>query len=289
MSFVLTTDSNSEIPLSWVKELDLHFLRMPYTLEGQVYDYDLGEHIDIAAFYTELRKGKMPTTMMRNVEEIRAFFESFLQAGSDVLYVAFSSALSGNYLCACQAAEGLRAAYPDRKLIFVNTLAISMAEGQLVGYAARLRTEGKTIEETAAWLEQNKLRSNAYFTVNDLFHLKRGGRVTGTTALMGTVLDIKPILRIDREGRLVQDGKVQSRRKAVSALLNMLLERGEDIENQEITVMHGDCLPDAQVLEKLIRDRCAPKSIRLQIIAPVIAAHAGPGALALIFMGKERE
>jgi DegV family protein with EDD domain len=227
--------------------------------------------------------------MMKNVEEIRAFFEPFLQAGSDVLYVAFSSALSGHYHCACQAADDLRAAYPERKLIVVNTLAIAMAEGQLVYHAARLREEGKTIEETADWLEQNKLRSNAFFTVNDLFHLKRGGRVTGTTALVGTVLDIKPILRIDREGRLVQSGKVQSRRKAISMLLNTLLERGEDIENQEITILHGDCLSDALLLEKQIRGRCSPKSIRVQVVGPVIATHAGPGVLALIFMGKERD
>lgn len=289
MQFILTTDSNSEIPLSWVKDFDVHFLRMPYLLDGQEYAYDLGEKIDIYAFYELLRQGKMPTTFMRNPAEIRAFFEPFLQQGHDVLYVGFSSALSGNFQCVAQAAEELRAEYPDRKLILVDTLSISMVEGLLVYQAAMLRQQGKTIEETAAWLEAHKLHVNACVTVNDLFHLKRGGRVTGATALMGTVLDIKPILRINAAGQLVQDGKVQGRRKAISTLLKALQERGEDLGNQEVVVMHGDCLADAQQLEKMIREKCAPKSIRVQVVGPVIGTHAGPGVLAVIYTGKRRE
>lgn len=288
MSFILVTDSNSEIPLSWVHELDIRFLRMPYTLDGQVYAYDLGEKIDILAFYTELRKGKMPTTMMLNASEIREFFEPLLRGGHDVLYVSFSSALSGNYACACQVAEELRAEYPERKLMLVDTLSISMVEGQLVYRVAHLRKEGKSMEECAAWVEANRLRSNVCVTVDNLFHLKRGGRVTGAMALMGTVLDIKPILRMDREGRLVQDGKVQSRRKAISTLLNTLLERGEDLEHQEVTIVHGDCLQEAEQLKKMILERCAPKSVRVQVVGPVIGTHAGPGVLAIMFMGKER-
>ena len=289
MSYVLATDSNSEIPLSWVEEFDLHFLRMPYILDGQEHDYDLGEKIDIKAFYAELRKGKMPSTVMRNAEEIRAFFEPFLKAGHDLLYISFSSALSGNFTCASQVADELRAEYPDRKLVLVDTLSISMVEGQLVGYAARMRRDGKSLEEVAAWVEANKLRANACFTVDSLFHLKRGGRVTGAKALMGTVLNIKPLLRIDREGRLVQTGQVQSRRKAISTLVNTYLERAEDIEHTELVILHGDCLEDAQLVEKLVRARCTPGSVRLSIVGPVIGTHAGPGVLATVFMGKERD
>ncbi len=288
MSFILATDSNSEIPLEWAKAYDLPFLRMPYALDGQEYDYDLGEKIDIQAFYKLLREGKMPTTMMRNTEEIRAFFEPFLKEGRDVLYLSFSSALSGNFQCATLVAEELRAEYPDRKLVLVDTLSISMVEGQLVGAAARMRAEGKSLEEVRDWVETNKLRANACVTVDNLFHLKRGGRVTGAMALVGTVLDIKPMLRMDREGRLVQDGKVQSRRKAISALVNTYLERAEDIENQELCILHGDCLADAQLVEKMVRERCNPGSVRIQLVGPVIATHAGPGVLATVFMGKER-
>ncbi len=289
MRFILATDSNSEIPHSWVNEYDLHFLRMPYALDGQIYDYDLGEHIDVLAFYEELRKGKMPTTMMRNSHEIRDFFEPFLREGLDVLYLSFSSALSGNFQCATQAAEELRAEYPDRKLVLVDTMSISMVEGQIVHKAAQMRAQGATLEAIVEWVEQNRMRSNAFFTVNDLFHLKRGGRVSGTVALMGTVLDIKPILRENAEGQLVQDGKVQSRRKAISTLLNNCLERIEDAESQEITIMHGDCLADAQLLEKMLRERTNPGSVRIQLVGPVIATHTGPGVLGIVFWGKPRE
>lgn len=289
MRFAMVTDSNSEIPLSWLKEYDLDFLRMPYSLDGQVYDYDLGEKIDALAFYEELRKGKMPTTMMRNVHEIREFFEPFLREGRDLLYVSFSSALSGNFACANQAAEELRVEYPDRKLVLVDTLSISLVEALIVRRAAEMRDQGKTIEEIVAWIEQNRLRYNAYFTVNDLFHLKRGGRVSGAAALMGTVLDIKPLLRLNASGQLVQDGKVQTRRKAIATLVAQCLERAEDIENQEVAIMHGDCLADAQLLEKMLREKCNPRSVRVQMVGPVIATHTGPGVLAIVFWGKERD
>jgi len=289
MSFKLLTDSDAEIPFSWVSELHLDFLRMPYAMDGQVYDYDLGEKIDVPAFYAELRKGKMPTTMMRNAEEIRQFFEPYVREGQDVLYLGFSSALSGNFQCAVQAAEELRADYPDRKLIMVDTLSISMAQGQIVRCAAEMRDQGKAIEEVAAWAEENKLRSNAYFTVDDLFHLKRGGRLSGATALMGTVLNIKPLLRENSAGQLVQDGKVKSRRKAIVALLERCLERAEDIENQEVHILHGDCVEDAHLLEKMLRERCNPGSVRIHLVGPVIAAHTGPGVLGIVFWGKVRE
>lgn len=289
MRFALLTDSDCEIPFPWVEELDLDFLRMPYSLDNQVYDYDLGEKIDVPAFYTELRKGKVPTTMMRNIGEIREFFEPYLREGRDVLYIGFSSALSGNFNCAVQAAEELSAEYPDRKLIMVDTLAISLAQGQLVRHAAALRDQGMDIDEVAAWLERNKLHPNAYFTVDDLFHLKRGGRLSGTTALMGTVMNIKPILRLGGDGKLVQDSKVQSRRKAISALVNIFLERAEDIENQEVHLVHGDCLAEAQLLEKMIYEKSSPGSVTIHLVGPVIATHTGPGVLGIIFWGKERK
>ena len=288
MSFKLLTDSDAEIPFSWVKELDLDFLRMPYTMDGQVYDYDLGEKIDVPAFYQELRKGKMPTTIMRNTQEIREFFEPYVRQGLDVLYLGFSSALSGNFQCAMQAAEELRADYPERKLIMVDTLSISMAQGQIVRRAAELRDQGKSIDEVAAWAEENKLRSNAYFTVNDLFHLKRGGRLSGATALVGTVLSIKPLLKENAAGQLVQDGKVQSRRKAIAALVERYVERAEDMENQEVHLMHGDCLEDVQLMEKMLREKCTPGSVLIHLVGPVIAAHTGPGVLGIVFWGKVR-
>jgi len=289
MSFKLLTDSDAEIPLSWVEEFDLDFLRMPFSMDGQVYDYDLGEKIDILAFYEDLRRGKTATTMMRNAAEIRDFFEPYLREGNDVLFISLSSALSGNLDCAMQAAEELRAEYPERKLILVDTLAISMAQGQIVRRAAELRNRGMRIEDVASWVEQNRLRSNAHFTVDDLFYLKRGGRLSGATALMGTVLNIKPLLRENSAGQLVQDGKVQSRRKAVAALVNAFLTRAEDIENQEVHIMHGDCLADAHLLERILREKCSPGSVRIHLVGPVIAAHTGPGVLAIVFWGKERE
>jgi len=289
MGFQLLTDSDAEIPFSWVQELHLDFLRMPYSMDGQVYHYDLGEKIDVPAFYGELRKGKTPTTMMCNAAEIREFFEPYVRQGLDVLYLGFSSALSGNFNCAVQAAEELRAEYPDRKLIMVDTLSISMAQGQIVHRAAQLRDQGMGIEEVAAWAEENKLRSNAYFTVNDLFHLKRGGRLSGATALVGTVLSIKPLLKENGAGQLVQDGKVQSRRKAIAALLDRFLDRAEDLENEEVHLMHGDCLEDAQLLEKMLRAKCSPGSVRIHLVGPVIAAHTGPGVLGIVFWGKVRE
>ena len=288
MQFIITTESNAEIPLSWVRQWEIPFMRMPYIIDDVTYEYDLGEHIDILSFYGELRKGKIPTTVLRNTEEYRAFFLPILEQGQDILHVAFSSAMSGSFHCATLAAEELRAQFPARQLVLVDTLAICMAAGVLVGCAARMRDEGKSLTEVAEWLEANKLRAQAFATVNDLFHLKRGGRVTGTAALMGTVLDIKPILRINAAGQLIPEGKVTGRKKAIRYLVEQLEANGENLAEQEVFIMHGDCLEDAQYLEKLVQERCAPKAVVVQLVGPVIGTHAGPGVLALIFMGKPR-
>ena len=288
MQFIITMESNAETPLAWVKQWHIPFMRMPYILDGQTYEYDLGEHIDILAFYEELRQGKVPTTVLRNTEEYRDFFLPILEQGNDILHIAFSSAMSGSFQCATLAVQELREQFPQRKLVMVDTLAISMATGMLVGYAARMRDQGASLQEVAGWLEENKLRVNAYTTVNDLFHLKRGGRLTGVAALMGTVLDIKPVLRINAAGQLIPDCKLTGRKKSIRYLADQVLERGEDLTSQEIFIMHGDCLADAQYLEKQLRERCAPQAITTQLVGPVIGTHAGPGVLAVIFMGQKR-
>jgi DegV family protein with EDD domain len=288
-SYMLMTDADSEIPFRWEDEYDIKTILMPYTLDGVERDFDLFRTMDIGDFYERMRQGAVVTTAQRNAEDFKAFWKPYLEAGQDVLYIGLSSQLSGTFNSACLAREEMLEKYPQRKIVLVDTLTISTPMALLMRQAARMRLAGKGLEEVAQWVEDNKQCVNALFTVDDLVYLKRGGRVTGAAAFFGTLLEIKPILYINPEGKLVPFEKVKGRKASLRRMVQLCSENVSDPEEAELFIMHADCEKDAQILESMIREKFTPKEVICQNVGPVIGAHAGPGTLAVVFMGKNRE
>lgn len=212
----------------------------------------------------------------------------FLDAGQDVLVLAFSSGLSTTYQSSVIAVEELREQYPDRKIYTVDTLAASLGQGLLVWHAAQLRTQGKTIEEVRDWVEENKLHLCHWFTVDDLNHLKRGGRVSAATALLGTMLSIKPVLHVDDEGHLINMSKARGRAASLKALVDKMEETAIDPAGQTIFISHGDCEGDARKVAGMVKERFGVEVAVIGTIGPVIGAHSGPGTMALFFLGEKR-
>lgn len=287
--FRLLTDSTADLPASLVEELDLQVYPMAFVLEEKAYrDYPDGRELDIHAFYESLRHGKMSSSSQINQQQMVDWVSPFLENGEDVLYLAFSSGLSGTYQSARLAQEELRERFPDRTFTVVDSLCASMGEGLLAYYAAAMRQKGCTLEETAAWLEENKLKLCHWFTVDDLHHLKRGGRVSPATAVVGTMLNIKPVLHVDDNGHLIPMEKVRGRRQSLEALVRHMKETVENPEEQMIFISHGDCPQDAEYVAGRIRETMTVRDIRIHTIGPVIGTHSGPGTVALFFLGSHR-
>ena len=214
--------------------------------------------------------------------------EPVLASGEDALILAFSSGLSTTYQSACIAADEMKERFPERKILVVDSLCASLGQGLLAYYAARKRDEGLGLEELKAWLEDNKLHLCHWFTVNDLMYLKRGGRINAATAIMGTMLSIKPILHVDNEGHLVSVGKARGRKASIAALADKAAELGQGYDNSLMFISHGDCREDAQALAELVKERCGVKEVYINYVGAVIGSHSGPGTLALFFLGQHR-
>ena len=244
--------------------------------------------MDPHLFYEKLRAGEVATTAAVNVAEYVDAVEPLLQTGHDVLILAFSSGLSTTYNSSAIAAEELREKYPDRKVYTVDTLCASLGQGLLVYLAAQERARGKTIEEVRDWAEANKLHLCHQFTVDDLHFLKRGGRISATTAVLGSMLQIKPVLHVDDEGHLINIAKARGRQASLKALVDKMEQTAIDPAAQTVFISHGDCLEDAQAVAQMVKDRMGVKEVYLNHIGPVIGAHAGPGTVALFYVGTER-
>lgn len=285
-NYIIGTSSTSDLPLDYIQKHDL--LIMKYTFIINHKEYKDGD-LDSKTFYNLERDGNLPSTSQLTPDEITEKFEPVLAAGNDLLHIEFSSGLSGSYNNVRLVAEELRVKYPKRKLIVVDSLCASLGLGLLVDYAVRMREQGKTIEETAKWVEANKLGLNHWFTVDSLSHLHRGGRVTGAAAFVGNLLHIKPVLNVDYEGHLIPREKEQGRRRALKCLLEKMESLIRNPEGQRIFISHGDDLEGAQKLAAMIRERFPEISdILISPIGAVIGAHSGPGTIALFFMGKSR-
>lgn len=284
--FTLTTDSTADMPLSYYADNDIIFTRLKFTIDGNTYsdcDPEMSERI----FYDLIRTGKTSTTTQVNIEEFKEFFQKALERGKDVLHLAFSSGLSGTCNSAVIAAQELSEQYPDRKIIVVDSLCASMGQGLLLDYAVSLRDESKSIEEVAKWLEDNRLKLVHYFTVDDLNHLQRGGRISKLTAVFGGLLNIKPILHVDDNGKLVSVGKIRGRRQSLTELVNMM-EKLQDGPQKKVFISHGDCEDEANYVAELVKERFGVKTIITNCIGPVIGGHSGPGTMAIFFMGTQR-
>ena len=289
MGYRITTDSTADLPQAFLKERDIPCVGLNFMLEGQQYTEGPDVTITMPEFYDKLRAGVPATTMQVNAFEFTSFVEPFLAAGEDVLHVAFSSGLSGTYASCASAAEELRAKYPDRQLVVVDTLAASLGEGLLVYYADENRKAGMSLTDNAQWLEQHKLNLCHWFTVDDLMHLHRGGRVSKTSAILGSVIGIKPILHVDDEGHLILVGKTRGRQSSLAALVKKMKETALDnVKDQTIFISHGDCLADAERLQSMVENELGCRTFLINYVGTVIGSHSGPGTLALFFMGDHR-
>ena len=287
--FVIMTDSCADLTAELVAELDVQVLPLSYEMDGQiVYNYPDNREMDPHAFYDLLRAGKTAVTSAVNVAQFAEAMEAYLQEGKDVLVLAFSSGLSTTYNSAAIAADDLKEKYPERKIYVVDTLCASMGQGLLVYLAAKERAKGKTMEEVRDWAEETKLHIGHQFTVNDLFHLKRGGRVSATTAVVGTMLAIKPVMHVDDEGHLVKVGTARGRSASIKALVDHMEKTAIDPAGQIVYICHGDCIDDANKLAGMVRERFAVKDVMIGYTGPVIGSHSGPGTLALFWLGTQR-
>ena len=289
MSYKIITDSCANLTDKQIEDYGTEVISLKYYIEGKEFEsYVKGEKTDYAETYRLLREKAMITTSLVSREGCDKTILPILEAGDDVLLITFSSGLSGTYQNIKLAAEDYKELYPERKIIVVDTLCASLGEGMAVHYAVKLKNEGKSIEEVADWLENNKLSICHIFTIDDLLFLKRGGRLSGTSAVFGTLLGIKPLLHMADDGKLYVTGKARGRAATLEHLINSVGERGIDIKNQDIFLVHGDCEEDAKFIEKEVKKRYGVKNVVYNMIDPVIAAHAGPGTLAIFFIGKER-
>lgn len=287
--YIVMTDSSCDLPAGLAAELELEVLPLSVLIDGKSYVNYLDERdITFADCYAALRAGKNATTSAVNVEAFVQAMEPHLQAGEDILYLGFSSALSGTYNAGAVAAQQLAEKYPERKLYAVDTLSASMGQGLLVYLTVQQKRAGATIEQARDYAEAQKLHLCHWFTVDDLNHLHRGGRVSATSAVLGTVLNIKPVLHMDNEGRLIFMEKVRGRRNSIKRMLEKMRETAIEPEKQIVFMSHGDCLEDAEYLAGRIREEWGVKDVVINYVGPVIGAHSGPGTLALFFLGKER-
>ncbi len=287
-SFVLLTDSSVDMPADYFSKHDVPFESLEYTIDGASYEDDAGNSMAYGEFYNKIRQGIMSTTTMININKYLAFFETYLKQGKDILYLAFTSALSGSCACSIAAAKELREAFPDREIVVVDSLCASMGEGLLLHYAIKLRDEGKSLFETRDWLEENKQRINHLFTVDSLMHLYRGGRLSKASAIVGTLIGIKPVLNVSPEGTLVACGKVRGRTQALDRLVSWMDECIDHTEFDMIMISHGDCLEEAQYVGDQIKKKYKVQELLINHVGPVIGSHSGPGTIALFFMGKPR-
>ena len=286
-NYVILTDSGSDLTIEEVSELDVRILDLSVTIEGQ--EPTPGSALDIKELYEFLRTKSKASTAAINIDEFESNMESILNEGKDILYIGFSSGLSSTYSSAKIAAEELSEKYPDRKIYTVDTLAASRGQGLIVYLAAKKRLAGESIEAVRDYVEEIKLNLCHWFTIDDLFFLKRGGRVSATTAVVGTMLSIKPVMHVDNAGHLINVGKARGRRASIDALFEkakatMIGKRSD----ATVFISHGDCYEDAQYLADRINNEIGVKEIRIGYVGAVIGCHSGPGTLALFFLGSER-
>ena len=287
--YVIVTDSSCDLPAKLVEELEIQVTPLAFIMGGKTYrNYPDNREMTPDEFYARQANGEMATTNAVNVGEATEMVEPFLKEGKDVLILAFSSGLSTTFNSFQIAANDLAEQYPEQKIYAVDTLCASLGQGMLVAQAARLRQQGKSMDEVRDWVEANRLHQCHWFTVNDLFFLKKGGRVSAATALVGTMLQIKPVMHVDDEGHLINVDKARGRKASLLALVDKIQELGTDPDSQTMYISHSNCLADARFVADEVKKRYGVKEIIINSIGPVIGAHTGPGCVALFFTGKKR-
>jgi len=288
-NYVIVTESTTDLSAQMIRDFGVTVLPLKFTMGNETYVDTVGdEGLNPIEFYNKLRAGATSTTTQITPAIFEEEFSKILETGNDILYIGFSSGLSGTYNAACMATAEVSEKYPERKIIAVDTLAASMGEGLLVYYASKMKAEGKSIDEVAKWLEDNKLNLSHLFTVDDLNHLKRGGRVSPAVAFVGTILGIKPVMHVDNEGHLVPISKVRGRRASLDALVKIMQDTAIEPEKQTVFISHGDADADVEYMCAQIREKVGVADIKVNYIGPVIGSHSGPGTIAIFFLATER-
>lgn len=290
MSYTVFTDSCSNLPPETVSRLGIRLLPCGYTMDGVdgVYNGDL-DSFDSHGFYEKLRAGSVLKTSLINTQHFIEHFSPELEKGRDIVYVGLSSGVSGTYQASVIAAEELQERFPDRVVRTVDSLGAGLGTGMIACCAAELAAEGKTADEAAAILEERVKQLLQFFTVGDLNFLKRTGRVSGATAAIANVLDIKPLLWGDPTGHIVAYKKCRGRKNSIKAIAEQFEQKAVDIENSRIAISHGDCPEEAQLLAEMISAHAKPKELIIAPHEPFTGAHVGPGMIGLFFFGKERK
>ena len=286
MAYRIVTDSCCDFPAEKYSELGLSYV--PLTVRFKDKDFVSYSERWLKDFYDGLRQGLAATTSAVNPQGWEDIMQPVLEAGEDILVMAFSSGLSTTYQSAVIAAQELSGRYPQRTIKVVDTLCASLGQGLLVYYASKKQAEGMSLEELYAWVEDSKLNLCHWFTVDDLMYLKRGGRVSAATAVVGTMLQIKPVLHVDDEGHLINVAKTRGRKASIEALAKKVGELGEGFCNDTVFISHGDCREDAEILASILKEQYGVKEVYISYVGAVIGSHAGPGTIALFFMGKHR-
>lgn len=284
--FVIVSDSTVDLPKEYLQSKQVPIISLSYIMDGVTYEEMDG--LSHKEFFEKLRAGSLPTTSQINPEQAREALELFAKEGKDILYIGFSSGLSGSYNSVRMAAEDLKEEYPDINIITIDSLCACMGEGLLLYKALELKEHGMSMEEIAKWVEANKLHICHNVTVDDLNHLHRGGRISKTTAGVGSMIKIKPIIHMSDEGKLVVIGKERGRKKSLVSIVDRMEKQMQGYDNDIVMITHGDCIEDAEFVKKQVEERFGIHNVMINGIGSVIGSHTGAGVVAVFFMGDKR-
>lgn len=288
LDYIITTDNMADLPDDYLKQHDIQFMSLTYIIDGESYNKE--KELPFKEFYARMRAGSMPTTSQINPEEAKEAFKKFLKKNKNIIHIAFSSGLSGTYSSTKIAAEDLMEEDPECRITVIDSLCASLGEGLFVHQAVKRKAEGMDYDELVKWLEEHKLNVVHNFTVDDLFHLYRGGRVSKAAAVLGTMINLKPVLHVDDEGHLTMVSKVRGRKKSLITLVDsMEKQAGRWMDKNDIVfISHGDCEEDARFVADLVKERFGIDQCLISPVGPTIGAHSGPGTMTLFYMGGYR-
>lgn len=288
-NYVIMTDATADLPIEMLKNMDIDVIPMDFEMGGKSYrHYPDSREMGFHEFYDRMRAGQMPTTTQINAATYAKYFEPALMAGKNILYIAFSSGLSGTYQASLLTATDLMEKYPQNRIICVDSRAATLGEGMLVHAALQKKREGMSLEDLAKWVEKTSFHVCHWFTVDDLNHLRRGGRLSAVSAIAGSALGIKPIIHVDNDGHLVPVAKIRGRKKALDNLVERMEKTCVCPKEQVAYIVHGDCLEDANYVANLVRERLHVKDVVISFVGPIVGSHSGPGIVGLIFLAKEK-
>ena len=288
MAIKIITDSACDLTKEYINNNNIELLSLVLNLDGQCIKDDLGETLSYKDFYETMRNGATPTTSQINAHDFEEEFVKYVKNGDSIIYIGISSGLSGTFNSANIAKNNVLEDYPNADISLVDSLSVSVGQGLLVTKACEMKAQGKSKDEIVQWLEENKLKVAHAILIDDLNHIKRGGRISGTTAVIGGLLNIKPTLVVDNEGKIVQGDKIKGKKKALKFLVSQVKEKAINSENETLFICHGDCIEDAEVLKDMILEEVKFKNVVINYVGNVVGAHGGPGVIAAIFLADSR-